>query len=146
MSIAGAILLLATLPACNRAPGEKANSSENPVREDMKQVARATEKTAKDIGHGAVEAANRAGQGISEAGDKVGAGSQDAWITTKVKSELTSKGFDPLRVYVDTDRKVVTLSGTVESAAEREKAVALARAVKDVESVTDHLFIAPARR
>jgi hyperosmotically inducible protein len=146
MSIAGAMLWLATLPACKRAPEERARSSDNAVREDMKDVARTTEKAAKDIGHAAGEAADRAGQGISEAGDKVGAGGQDAWITTKVKSELASKGFDPLRVHVDTDGKVVTLSGTVASAAEREKAVTLARAVKDVASVTDHLFIGPARR
>jgi osmotically-inducible protein OsmY len=146
MSIAGAVLWLATLPACKRAPEGTARSSDNAVREDMKDVARTTEKAAKDIGHAAVGAADRAGQGVSEAGDRVAAGSQDGWITTKVKSELASKGFDPLRVHVDTDRKVVTLSGTVESAAEREKAVALARAVKDVATVTDHLFVGPARR
>jgi len=146
MSIAGAVLLLAMFPACKRAPGERVNSSDNAVRQDVKEVARATERTAKDLGHAAGEAADRAGQRISEAGNRVGAGSQDAWITAKVKSELASKGFDPLRVYVDTDGKVVTLSGTVESAAEREKAVALARAVKDVASVTDHLFVGPARR
>jgi hyperosmotically inducible protein len=126
MSIAGAVLWLAALPACQRDPGEKARSSDNAVREDVKEVARTTEKTAKDVGHA------------------VGAGSEDAWITTKVKSELSSKGFDPLRVHVDTDAKVVTLSGTVESAAERDKAVVLARAVKDVARVSDHLFVGPA--
>ena len=110
------------IPACKRAPGDRV-PSDNAVRQDVKEVARATEKTAKDVGHAAGEAVDRAGQGISEAGKRVGAGSQDAWITTKVKSELASKGFDPLRVYVNTDGKVVTLSGTVESAAEREKAV-----------------------
>jgi osmotically-inducible protein OsmY len=146
MSIAGAVLLLTMFPACKRAPGDGVNSSDNAVREDMKEVGKTTEKAAKDIGHAAVGAADRAGEGVSEAGDRVAAGSQDGWITTKVKSELASKGFDPLRVHVDTDRKVVTLSGTVESAAEREKAVALARAVKDVAKVTDHLFVGPARR
>jgi osmotically-inducible protein OsmY len=128
LSIASAVLLLATLPACQRGPGEKARSSDNAVREDVKEVARTTEKAAKDVGHA------------------VGAGSQDTWITTKVKSELGSKGFDPLRVHVDTDEKVVTLSGTVETAAERDKAVALARAVKDVARVTDHLFVGPVRK
>lgn len=127
-SIAGAVLLLAALPACQRAPEEKAHPSNNAVREDVKEVARTTEKAAKDVGHA------------------VGAGSEDAWITTKVKSELAGKGFDPLRVHVDTDGKVVTLSGTVESAGERDRAVALARAVKDVASVTDHLFVGPTRR
>jgi hyperosmotically inducible protein len=146
MSIAGVALCLVTLPACKRAPEEKARSSDNAVGEDMKDVARTTEKAAKDIGHAAVGAADKAGQKVSEAGNRVAAGSQDSWITTKVKSELASNGFDPLRVHVDTDGKVVTLSGTVESAAERAKAVALARAVKDVAGVTDHLFVGPAQR
>lgn len=146
LSIAGAVLWAATLPACKRAPEERARSSDNAVREDMKDVARTTEKAAKDIGHAAVGAADKAGQKVSQAGDRVAAGGQDGWITTKVKSELASKGFDPLRVHVDTDGKVVTLTGTVESATDREKAVALARAVKDVASVTDHLFVGPARR
>jgi osmotically-inducible protein OsmY len=145
-SVAGAVLFFAALPACKRAPGEKVNPSDNPIREDVKEVGRATGKVAKDLGQAAAGAADKAGQGITEAGNRVGAGSQDAWITTKVKSELASKGFDPLRVYVDTDGKVVTLSGTVDSAAERQKAVALARAVKDVAGVTDHLFVEPARR
>jgi osmotically-inducible protein OsmY len=145
-SIAGAVLLLVTLPACKRAPEERARSSDNSVRKDVKDVARTTEKTAKDLGHAAVGAADKAGQGISEATNRVGAGSEDAWITTKVKSELASNGLDPLRVHVDTDNKVVILSGTVESAAERETAVALARSVKDVASVTDHLFVGLAKR
>ena len=127
-ALAAAILVLAALPACQRAPEGKGRSSDNAVRDDVKDVARSTGKTAKDLGHA------------------VGAGTEDAWITTKVKSELAGKGFDPLRVHVDTDGKVVTLSGTVESAAERDRAVALARAVKGVASVTDHLFVAAARR
>jgi osmotically-inducible protein OsmY len=144
--IAAAILGLTTLPACKRAPEERPHASGQAVRDDVKDVARTTEKAAKDIGHAAVGAVEKAGQAVSGAGDKVGAGSQDAWITTKVKSELASKGLDPLRVHVDTDGKVVTLSGTVDSTAERDKAVALARAVKDVASVTDHLFVGPARK
>lgn len=99
-----------------------------PVKEDVKDVARSTEKAAKDLGHAAAESG------------------QDAWITTKVKSELSAKGIDPLHVHVDTSRNVVTLSGTVESAADREKAVGIARGVKDVASVTDHLFVEPAKK
>src|SRR3982751_4569897 len=98
LCIAGAILYLTNLPACKRAPEERAHSSDNAVRDDMKDVARTTEKAAKDIGHAAVGAVEKAGQGVSGAGDKIGAGSQDAWITTKVKSELASQGLDPLRV------------------------------------------------
>jgi hyperosmotically inducible protein len=138
-AFAGAALLLALLPACQRPPEEKARSSDNTLRDDMKDVARSTQQAAKDLGRAAVGAADKAK-------DKVGEGGTDAWITTKVKSELGTHGFDPLSVHVDTAGKVVTLSGTVHSAAEREKAVALARSVKDVASVTDHLFVEPARK
>jgi len=48
-------------------------------------------------------------------------------------------------VHVDTDAKIVTRSGTVDSAAQRENALARARAVKDVASVTDHRFVGPVR-
>ena len=70
----------------------------------------------------------------------------DSWITTKVKSELTSAGLDPLHLHVDTDGKVVTLSGTVPSAAEVRKAVSAAKAVKGVLGVQDHIFVKPAQR
>lgn len=140
-------MLLAVLPACQRSADERGRPADKTLREDVKDVGRATEKAAKDLGHAAAGAADRAGQGISEAGKdtgkKVSEGSQDAWITTAVKSELTAKGFDPLRVHVDTDRRVVTLSGKVASAGDRAKAVEVARGVKDVASVADHLFVGP---
>jgi hypothetical protein len=123
---------LASVVGCTRAnetstpkPGGSAGS---PVRDDLKDVGKATEKAAKDIGHAA------------------GVGGEDAWITTKVKSELTSDGFDPLHVHVDTDGKVVTLSGTVESASEAHRAVRVAKAVSGVVDVKDHLFVKPADR
>ena len=135
-----ACLIASALPvACKRASGDSSHGStgraESPVKDDVKGVAKATEKTAKDIGHDLEDATNKAG-----------GGAQDAWITTKVKSELTAKGFDPLHVHVDTAGKVVTLSGTVEAAADTRRAVDLARAVKGVVGVQDHLFVKPNRR
>jgi hyperosmotically inducible protein len=146
LSMAGALLWLGASPACKREPEPSARPADNTVREDVKDLGKSTAKAAKDIGHAAVETADKAGQGLAEAANEVGADSRDAWITTKVKSELASHGFDPLGVHVDTEAKVVTLSGTVDSAAAREQAVALARAVKDVAGVTDHLFVEPAKK
>ena len=60
----------------------------------------------------------------------------DAWITTKVKTSLLySKNVDGLDIEVDTKNGVVTLSGTVESNAERDLAVELARQVRGVKKV-----------
>jgi osmotically-inducible protein OsmY len=112
----------------------------------VKGVAKATEKTVKDIGRATGDVAGRAGKRIEEVTDETGASGDDAWITTKVKGELTTRGLDPLHVHVDTANKVVTLSGTVEKAADARRAVTLAKAVKGVASVQDHLFVKPDRR
>jgi osmotically-inducible protein OsmY len=129
-ALVGTAFLIASAPllACTR-------HSEGTVGDDVKGVGKATEKTAKDIGKNLEDATNKAGQDA-----------QDGWITTKVKSELTSVGLDPLHVHVDTDGKVVTLSGTVDSAAEARKAVSAANAVKGVLRVQDHIFVKPAQR
>ena len=114
--------------------------------DDVKGVAKATEKAAKDIGHATVDLGDKARKSLEGATSEAGGRGQDAWITTKVKSELTRVGLDPLHVHVDTNAEVVTLSGTVESAAEARQAVSAAKAVTGVLGVQDHLFVAPAAR
>jgi hypothetical protein len=121
--------------------GGKAGSA---VVDDMRDVAKATGKAAKDIGHATVDLAEKAGHDLEDFKDKGGA--QDAWITTKVKSALTSEGLDPLHVHVDTDGRVVTLSGSVGSAEKKEKAVSAAKGVTGVLHVKDHLFVKPDER
>ena len=66
----------------------------------------------------------------------------DAGITTAVKSKLAAD--DSVKVYkvdVDTQNKVVTLSGEVETAAQRQHAVTLARNTKGVADVIDRLEV-----
>ena len=131
--VACVVTLLAI--GCKRGAGDGSVSGSGgtpgtAVADDLKGVAKQTEKTAKDIGHATADLA-----------DKAGASGQDAWITTKVKSALTGQGVDPLHVHVDTNGRVVTLSGTVPSAAERDKAVNAARTVTEVVEVKDHLFV-----
>lgn len=60
----------------------------------------------------------------------------DAWITTKVKSELAAtKGIHSTNIEVHTTDGVVTLSGTVGSNQERTKAEHVASKVKGVKKV-----------
>ncbi len=140
-TLIGAACLIAStsLVACKRASGDTSHGSsgqaEHNVGDDVKGVGKATEKAAKDIGHNLEDATNKAG-----------AGAQDGWITTKVKTELTSAGLDPLHLHVDTDARVVTLSGTVDSAADAHKAVSAAKAVTGVRAVQDHIFVKPGQR
>jgi hyperosmotically inducible protein len=148
--LAAACLLAWSSAGCTRhadtsAPAG-AGSTGNVVGDDMKDVAKTTEKTAKDIGHAAADLADKAGSGLEDATNKAGTGSQDAWITTKVKSALTGEGLDPLHVHVDTDAKVVTLSGSVDSTAKKATALNVARHVAGVVEVKDHLFVRPDAR
>jgi hyperosmotically inducible protein len=60
----------------------------------------------------------------------------DAWITTKVKSEFaTTKHVHATDISVDTTDGVVRLTGTVGSSKEKSRAVHVARKVKGVKSV-----------
>jgi hyperosmotically inducible periplasmic protein len=60
----------------------------------------------------------------------------DGWITTKVKSEFgTTKGIHATDISVATSDGVVTLTGNVTTAKEKNHAVRVAKKVKGVKSV-----------
>jgi hyperosmotically inducible protein len=81
---------------------------------------------------------------IAACGKSVGETIDDATITTRVKTALLN---DPdvagLRIDVDTFKGVVTLSGGVKTAAERDKAVSIARKTPGVVDVKSTLRINP---
>jgi osmotically-inducible protein OsmY len=66
----------------------------------------------------------------------------DATINTRVKATLAADELVKARnINVDTLRGVVTLNGTVNSAAEKSQAIALARKVEGVADVKDNLKV-----
>ena len=79
---------------------------------------------------------------LAACGKSVGETIDDATITTRVKTALLN---DPdvagLRIDVDTFKGVVTLSGGVKTAAERDKAVSIARKTPGVVDVKSTLQI-----
>jgi osmotically-inducible protein OsmY len=82
--------------------------------------------------------AERTKSGLSKTGEAI----NDTWITAKVKwffvGEDSLKGSD---INVDTNNHVVTLKGTVRSAAGRARAVQLAKETDGVTKVDDQLTI-----
>ena len=82
--------------------------------------------------------ADRANKGLNKTGEAI----TDAWITTKVKwfflGEDALKGSD---INVDTKDHVVTLKGTVKSAAGKTRAASLAKQTDGVKSVVNQLTI-----
>ena len=77
-------------------------------------------------------------------GRTVGSGVNDGWLWVKTRFDLAAA--DDLRdstINVDVDNAVVTLSGTVASAAQRARAETVAKAVDGVKSVRNQLKVSP---
>ena len=73
---------------------------------------------------------------VREAMDEAGDGIDDAWITSKVKTQLLADDqVHGTEINVDTEDNVVTLTGTAPSLAARTKAVEIAQSTKGVRSV-----------
>jgi hypothetical protein len=70
--------------------------------------------------------------------------SNDAAITSRVQTAISKEpGLNGTKLSVSTDKKVVHLSGTVKSRAERAMAIAVARKVDGVKAVKTDLLVAP---
>ena len=83
-----------------------------------------------------------AGCASSGTGQKTGAYVDDAWITTKVKSEMVAdKDVKAHKIDVDTKNGVVTLTGTVETWQEANKATDIARGIKGVTAVENDIRV-----
>lgn len=83
-----------------------------------------------------------AGQKVDSSMNKVGNFMDDSTITAKVKAALVHHdSIKSTDISVKTDQKVVTLSGFVESQAQAEEAVKVAKGVEGVTSVSDKLHV-----
>ena len=106
------------------------------VDKSREGIEKATEATKE----GGAKAADKTAQGLSKAGEAI----TDVWIKTRVKSKFIDedvlKGSD---ITVDVNDHVVTLSGTVPSAAGRLRAIEEAKKVEGVHNVVDKLTIGP---
>ncbi|HSF18283.1 MAG TPA: BON domain-containing protein [Vicinamibacteria bacterium] len=82
------------------------------------------------------------GAGAKEGAQQVGGTATDASITAAIKMRMAD---DPvvsaMKINVDTTDGKVTLSGTVQDAAEEHQAVGLARSVNGVKSVDSKLVV-----
>jgi len=80
-----------------------------------------------------------------QAGRSIGTGLNDGWLWVKVRYELAAA--DDLAdstINVDVNNGVVTLSGTVPTAAQKAKAEQIAKSVEGITSVKNQITVAPA--
>ena len=125
------LLLVVGLAACNK-PG--------PAETAGKKVDESVDKAGQKIG----DTAESVGDKMSAQSAKAGVAIDDAEITTKVKAAIFAEpGLKTLQISVDTVKGVVTLTGSVNSHANSDRAKALAAAVADVKMVENRLVIKP---
>ena len=89
-----------------------------------------------------VETAKKAAQETSDAANKLESAVTEGALTAKIKSKMVLDDLVKARsIKVTTTGSVVTLSGTVGSAAERERAVRIAKETDGVTRVVDQLEV-----
>jgi hyperosmotically inducible protein len=114
-------------------PGSSAPTAQQrvePRADTSETVARARERGA-EIGERAAEATTKVQESVNEAA-----------VSTKIKAKMAlDDSVKASAINVSTRGTTVTLSGTVASQAERERALALARETNGVTSVVDALHV-----
>lgn len=131
--IALSVFFAVGLAACDKpGPAESAGKSvDQAVTDSGKKLEETADKMEKSLN---TQGANAA-QAIS-----------DTEITTRVKAAIfAEEGLKTLQISVDTVKGVVTLSGSVNSQENSDKARSLAAGVADVVDVVNQLLVTPAK-
>lgn len=88
---------------------------------------------------------NRADYEKERGSSTIGQGANDSWLWFKTRTALaTTADLRESTVNVDVVNDVVTLKGSVETAAQKTKAEEVAKAIEGVKSVKNELKVAPA--
>jgi osmotically-inducible protein OsmY len=105
----------------------------------------AGEKAADKTANAAEKAADKTVSGAKKTGRAI----DDGWIKSKIYAQFMADWNDVLddsNIDVDVDNNVVTLNGTVKSAAAKTRAVAIAKGTDGVKSVKDLLKVGTTTR
>jgi osmotically-inducible protein OsmY len=112
-----------------------------PAVHDRGTIDKAQDKTA--------SAAEKAGDKTASGAKKTGRAIDDGWIKSKIYAQYMADWntvLDDSDIDVDVANNMVTLNGTVKSAAAKAKAVSIAKATDGVKGVKDNLRVATTSR
>jgi osmotically-inducible protein OsmY len=112
------------------------------IKDASKKGAEKTEDAAKKVGGAVKDTKVEVKDDTTPKLEKAGAATTDAGITTAVKTKLLADTkVGGLKIDVDTKDKIVTLTGTVNSAEEKAEAIRLAKTTSGVQRVVDKLVV-----
>jgi len=110
------------------------------------QAGKKMDQAASDTGKKVSETVDKYENKMTEQGAKNAQSWDDTEITARVKAELLGEpGLKSMQISVGTSKGVVTLTGTVDSKANSDKAKARAMAISGVRDVTNQLVVASAK-
>ena len=135
--------LIVTKDAKDEVKGTAGRAAEK-TKDGAEKVGEKTKDGAEKVGEKTKDGAEKVGKETKEVLSKTGEVITDAWIVSRVHSKFL--GEDLLKdsdINVDSKDHVVTLRGTVMSAAAKARAITEAKEVEGVKSVVDHLTVGP---
>lgn len=150
--LAGGIIATAVISlsfaACNGTANHNANTNNSNMRTAASPTPTAMANTNTDTRRSPTREdyerdRERYQREAKESGRTIGTGLNDGWLWVKTRFDLAAA--DDLRdstINVDVDKAVVTLSGTVATAAQKTRAEQVAKSVADVRSVRNQLKVA----
>ncbi len=143
--VVGSLALLMALGACGKKDetvGQQVDSAvakTEQVASDAKAKTEASLEKAGDAMKSATQSAEASG---SKTADAIGAKIDDAAITASISADLAKDpDLSAIKINVDTKNGMVTLNGPAPTAAAKEKASTIAKAVKGVSSVDNKLVV-----
>ena len=120
------------------------------------KAARTADKTARKADKAADKAADKTAHAADKAADKTASGARktgravdDGWIKSKIYTQYMADWNDILddsNIDVDVENNMVTLNGTVKSAAAKARAVSVAKSTDGVKGVKDLLKVSGTTR
>ena len=133
------LLVVGGLGACDK-PGS-AESAGRKIGQTADETGKKIDRTADAAGRKMDEVADKVGEKLGEQSVKAGVALEDTEITARVKASIFAEpGLRTLQIRVDTVNRVVTLTGSVDTQANGDKARALAAAVAGVSRVDNKLM------
>lgn len=141
LMVASSLAMLLALGACDRV-GDQTTGQGDSAATKTERAADAAKRDAKEAATGAGAAIDRAADQTKAMGASAADKVDDATITAKVKTAIAAdKDLSAIRIDVDTQNGVVTLSGPAPTATAKERASELARTIKGVTSVNNQLTV-----
>ena len=136
-----AMILAAGLAACDKQPGP-AESAGKMIDQSAVEAGNKISETADKVGDKINATTEKVGDKMSAQSEKTGVAINDTEITAKVKAAIFAEaGLSTLQISVETINGFVTLSGSVDTQANSDRAKTLAGAVAGVKDVDNKLVL-----